>query len=188
LPTGYHLELGGEHEARKEASDRLLWLGLASLVCIFVLLYLDFKTLRLTTLVMLSVPLAAVGGVASVVLTGGDLSLGSLVGFVTLFGVTIRNGILLISHYEHLRREEKLPLDAALIFRGASERLAPILMTAGTTALGLLPLILSGTLPGSEIEHPMAIVIVGGLLSSTFLTLFVLPVLYFRYGQRTATV
>lgn len=184
LPTGYHVELGGEYEARQAAGNRLVLLGCAALVGIFMLLYLDFKTLRLTTLIMLSVPLACVGGVAAVLLTGGDLSLGSLVGFVTLFGVAIRNGILLISHYEHLRHEGSTSDPATLILRGASERLAPILMTAGTTALGLLPLIVSGELPGSEIEHPMAIVIVGGLVSSTFLTLFVLPVLYSRYGNK----
>lgn len=183
LPTGYHLEIGGEYEARSEAAQRLFLLGMASLVGIFVLLYLDFKTVRLTTLVMLSVPLAAVGGIAAVLFTGGNLSLGSLVGFVTLFGVTIRNGILLISHYEHLRTEQPTLADQALILHGASERLAPILMTAATTALGLLPLILSGELPGSEIEHPMAIVIVGGLISSTLLTLFVLPAVYARYGR-----
>lgn len=178
LPTGYHLEIGGEYQARSEAAQRLGLLSIASLVGIFVLLYLDFKTIRLTSLVMMSVPLAAVGGVAAVLLTGGNLSLGSLVGFVTLFGVTIRNGILLISHYEHLRQEDPQADLRSVLLRGAAERLAPILMTAGTTALGLLPLILSGELPGSEIEHPMAVVIVGGLLSSTFLTLFVLPVLY----------
>lgn len=183
LPSGYHWEIGGEYQARSEAAQRMLWLGLASLIGIFVLLYLDFKTVRLTTLVMLSVPLAAVGGVVAVLATGGDLSLGSLVGFVTLFGVTIRNGILLISHYEHLRNEGSTPDERSLLITGAAERLAPILMTAGTTALGLLPLIVAGKSPGSEIEYPMAIVITGGLISSTLLTLFVLPAVYERFGR-----
>jgi len=182
LPDGYHLEIGGEHLARSRAARRLTLLGGASLLGIFVLLYLDFKSARLTTLVMLSVPPAAVGGIAAVMATGGDLSLGSLVGFVTLFGLSIRNGILLVSRFEHLRAEQPAADVRTLVIQGASERLAPILMTAATTALGLLPLIASGALPGSEIEHPMAIVIVGGLASATLLTLFVLPVAYRRFS------
>jgi len=185
LPAaGYRLEFGGEYEARKEAQGRLMWFGAASLLGIFVLLYLDFKTLRLTLMVMTSVPLACVGGVAAVVLSGGNVSMGSLVGFVTVFGIAVRNGILLISHYRHLERDESMPLDGELIMRGAMERVVPILMTAGTAALGLLPLVIFGELPGNEIEHPMAVVILGGLVSSTALTLFVLPVLYQRLATR----
>ena len=123
-------------------------------------------------------------GVAAVLLSGGDVSLGSMVGFVTVFGIAIRNGILLISHYQHLQYQEQMPFDRELILRGAAERLAPILMTASSTALALLPLVVLGNLPGHEIEHPMAVVIIGGLVSSTFLTLFLLPVLYELLGGR----
>jgi Cu/Ag efflux pump CusA len=185
-PSGYHLEFGGEYEARNDAQRRLWLLGSVALVGIFVLLYLDFKTVRLTAMVMLSVPLACVGGVAAVLLEGGDVSLGSMVGFVTVFGVAVRNGILLISHYEHLAKQEGVPFGHELIVRGALERLTPILMTAAATALTLVPLVVLGDRPGYEIEHPMAVVIVGGLISSTLLSLVVLPVLYQRFGRQNA--
>lgn len=186
LPAGYRLEFGGEYEARSEAQQRLLVLSAVALVGIFVLLYVDLRSAKLALLVMVSVPLACVGGLVSVLLAGGDISLGSLVGFVTVFGVAIRNGILLISHYQHLQQDEGMAFGPELIMRGAAERLAPILMTASSTALALLPLILFGNLPGHEIEYPMAIVIVGGLISSTFLTLILLPVLYERFGKTAA--
>lgn len=182
LPAGYHFEFAGEFAAKAEAQQRMIWLSAGSLLGILVLLYLDFRRLRLCLLVMFSVPLACVGGVVSVFLAGGDLSLGSLVGFVTVFGVAVRNGILLISNYEHLQAKGE-PLGTELILRGSVERLAPILMTAGTTALAIVPLVVSGNLPGHEIEHPMAVVIMGGLLSSTLLTLFVLPSFYLRFGK-----
>jgi CzcA family heavy metal efflux pump len=178
MPAGYHLEFGGEYEARSAAERQLLLMSAVALVGIFILLYLDLKSTRLALLVMLSVPLACVGGIAGVLLTGGDVSLGSLVGFVTVFGISVRNGILLISHYQHLQQNEGLSMGRELILKGASERLIPILMTASSTALALLPLILFGNLPGHEIEYPMAIVITGGLISSTFLTLILLPVLF----------
>lgn len=182
LPDGYHVEYAGEFQAKAEAQQRLLLLGAASLVGIFVLLYLDFRSMMLSAMVMLSVPLACVGGVAAVFFSGGNVSMGSLVGFVTVFGVAVRNGILLISNYQHLQAAQ-VPFGRELILRGSVERLSPILMTAATTALAILPLVISGNLPGHEIEHPMAVVIMGGLLSSTFLTLFVLPVLYERIGR-----
>ncbi|MBI1246714.1 CusA/CzcA family heavy metal efflux RND transporter [bacterium] len=188
LPPGYHLELGGEYEARNDAQTRLLLLSCVALLGIFALLYLDLKSAKLALLVMVSVPLACVGGVASMLLTGGEVSLGSLVGFVTVFGVAVRNGILLISHYQHLQQDEKMAMGHDLIMRGASERLAPILMTAFSTALALLPLILFGNLPGHEIEYPMAVVIVGGLLSSTFLTLILLPVLYEFFATKPKSI
>ena len=182
LPAGYHFEFAGEFAAKADAQQRMLSLGAASLLGILLLLYLDFRSLKLSLLVMLSVPLACVGGVVSVFVSGGDLSLGSMVGFVTVFGVAVRNGILLISNYRHLE-DQGHSFDAALILRGSVERLAPILMTAATTALAIVPLVVSGNLPGHEIEHPMAIVIMGGLISSTLLTLFVLPAIYLRFGQ-----
>jgi len=177
LLPGYRIEYAGEHAARAEAQSRLLLLSAAALLGIFMLLYLDLQSMRLSLLVMLSVPLACVGGVAAIVLTGGNVSLGSLVGFVTVFGIAVRNGILLITSFRHLQASEPTLSTREIIVRGAGERLAPILMTAGSTALALFPLIIHGNLPGHEIEHPMAIVIVGGLMSSTFLTLYVLPVL-----------
>ncbi|MHB1038454.1 MAG: efflux RND transporter permease subunit [Pirellulales bacterium] len=178
LPSGYHLEFGGEYQARAEASRRLMLLGAASVLGIFMLLYLDFQSVRLALVIMASVPLAAVGGVAAVFLGGGNVSLGSLVGFVTVFGIAVRNGILLVSHYQHLQSEEGMAFGGELLLRGARERLVPIVMTASTAALGLLPLVVLGNRPGHEIEHPMAVVILGGLVSSTFLTLLVLPALY----------
>lgn len=185
LAAGYHLEFGGEYEARQAAQQKLILLTAAALIGIFVLLYLDFQQVGLTLLVMLSVPLAGAGGIAAVLLAGGNVSLGSLVGFVTVFGIAVRNGILLISHYQHLRSVEKMPFGRPLIVRGAAERLAPILMTACTTGLALLPLVVLGDRPGHEIERPMAIVILGGLISSTFLSLVLLPALYSWIGRRT---
>lgn len=177
LPSGYHMEFAGEHAARIEAIARLVLYGSLSLVGIFALLYLDFRSVRQALLVMLSVPFAGIGGIFAVAATGGNVSLGTLVGFVTLFGIAVRNGILLISHFQHLSTVDHMPWGPALILRGASERLAPILMTSAATGLALLPLIVAGNRPGHEIEFPMAVVIVGGLTSSVLLTLGLLPVL-----------
>lgn len=184
LPTGYHYEFAGEFTAKADAQQRMIWLSSASLLGILLLLYLDFRRLRLCLLVMFSVPLACIGGILSVYLSGGDLSLGSLVGFVTVFGIAVRNGILLISNFEHLRLQSPQYQAAMmdLVLKGSVERLAPILMTAATTALAIIPLVVSGNLPGHEIEHPMAVVIMGGLISSTLLTLFVLPAVYLKFG------
>lgn len=187
LPDGYHFEYAGEFTAKAEAQQRMIWLSSASLLGILVLLYLDFRSLRNSLLVMLSVPLACVGGVFSAYLAGGDISLGSLVGFVTVFGIAVRNGILLISNYQHLLQRGE-PFSQELILKGSVERIAPILMTAGTTVLAIIPLVISGNLPGHEIEHPMAVVIVGGIISSTLLTLFLLPTVFWRFGRSPATV
>ncbi|MDB5390923.1 MAG: AcrB/AcrD/AcrF family protein [Planctomycetaceae bacterium] len=185
LPEGYHLEYAGEFQAKAEAQQRLLLLSAASLVGILILLYLDFRSWTLALMILLSVPLACVGGVISVLLTGGAISLGSLVGFITVFGIAVRNGIMLVSNYQHLR-QSGIPVGTDLVLRGSIERLAPILMTAATTALAILPLVISGNLPGHEIEHPMAVVIMGGLISSTFLTLFVMPAVYIVAGYACA--
>jgi len=131
----------------------------------------------------LSLPFALIGSVLAVILSGGVLSLGSLVGFITVLGIAARNGIMLVSHYRHLETEEDEPFGERLALRGAEERLAPILMTALTAMLALLPIVVRGNVPGQEIEHPMAVVIVGGLLTSTFLNLFLLPALYARFGE-----
>jgi CzcA family heavy metal efflux pump len=187
-PPGYHPHLLGEHAARTSARSRLVWLGLLAFCAIVLVLYQDFRSLRLTTLVVMTLPFALVGGVGASLLAGGSLSLGSLVGFVTVLGIAARNGIMLVSHYRQLHHEEPTLAPRALVLRGSEERLAPILMTALATALALVPLVISGNQPGHEIEHPLAVVILGGLVTSTLLNLFLLPALYLRFvGQPSQT-
>ncbi|MFD1103840.1 efflux RND transporter permease subunit [Sphingobium olei] len=180
---GYHAKVLGEYAALKESRQRLWTTGLLCLIGILILVWLEFRSGRITALVAVSLPFALVGGVVAVALTGGLLSLGSLVGFVTVIGIAARNGIMLLSHYHHLRVHEGEPFGPALILRGAEERLVPILMTAACAGLALVPLIVAGNAPGHEIEHPMAIVILGGLVSSTLLNLFLMPALYARFGE-----
>ena len=181
--TGYSPRVLGEYAALQESRQRLWSTGLLCLIGILLLVWLEFRSGRITALVALSLPFALVGGVVGVALTGGVLSLGSLVGFVTVIGISARNGIMLLSHYDHLRRVEGEAFGPALILRGAEERLVPILMTALCAGLALLPLVVAGDKPGHEIEHPMAIVILGGLVSSTLLNLFLMPALYARFGE-----
>jgi len=182
--AGYHPEVLGEYAERQAAQSQLLWLGLASLAAILVLLFADFQSVRLVLLIALTLPFALIGGVFAAWLGGGVLSLGSLVGFVTVLGIAARNGILLVSHYRHLEQEEGMRFSPQLVLQGAEERLVPILMTATTAAFALLPLVLKGNVPGNEIERPMALVILGGLVTSTVLNLFLLPALYARFSQR----
>lgn len=183
MPAGVYAVFGGESEARAQSQRDLLVYGAISLVGIALLLFLALRSRRGVVLVMANLPFALVGGVCSVLLSGGNLSLGSMVGFVTLFGISLRNSIMLISHYEHLVRVDRRPWDAQTAVRGASERLVPILMTALVTALALLPLAVTSGAAGNEIEGPMAIVILGGLVTSTVLNLIVLPTLALRYGH-----
>jgi CzcA family heavy metal efflux pump len=183
LPQGIYTELGGTGTAQREARRELLRNSLLAAAGIIMLLWLAFGERSRLLLVLANLPFALVGGVFAVFLTGGLLSLGSLVGFVTLFGIATRNAVMLISHYDHLVTREGEPWGPATAVRGALERLGPILMTALVTALGLLPLALGSGDPGREIEGPMAIVILGGLVTSTLLSLFVLPALAFRYGR-----
>ncbi len=180
---GYHPEFLGEYAARQASQNRLLLLSAFSLLGILVLLHVDFQSLRLTLLVALTLPFALIGGVAGAFLGGGVLSLGSLVGFVTVLGIAARNGIMLVSHYRHLETDESLPFGRELVLLGAEERLAPILMTAACAGLALLPLVVKGNIPGHEIEYPMAVVILGGLATSTLLNLFLMPALYARFGR-----
>jgi CzcA family heavy metal efflux pump len=187
FPPGYHVEVLGEWAERKAAQSRLAWLSAASLAGIIVLLFSDFQSLRLTLLSALTLPFALIGGVIAAWLGGGVISLGSMVGFVTILGIAARNGILLVSHYRHLEREEGQSFGLALVLRGSEERLLPILMTAATAGLALLPIVLKGEVPGNEIERPMAWVILGGLVTSTALNLCLLPALYLRFG-RASTV
>jgi Cu/Ag efflux pump CusA len=151
-------------------------------VGVLILLQLAFGSGRLAILSFLTLPSALVGGLLAAYLGGGVISLGSLVGFFTILGIAARNGILMINHYQHLEREEGEPFGPGLVIRGARERLSPILMTALATGLALVPLVVAGDLPGHEIEHPMAIVILGGLATSTALNLLLVPVLYLRFG------
>jgi CzcA family heavy metal efflux pump len=183
FPREYHAEVLGESTELNAAQDRLLGFGLAAAAAIFLLLHAAFGSLRLAVLTFLLLPTALVGGVLAVWLGDGVLSLGSLVGFLTVFGIAARNGILMISHFRHLERYEGEPFGPGLVLRGAQERLAPILMTASATGLALIPLAIPGAIPGHEIEHPMAIVILGGLVTATLLNLFVLPSLYLRFGR-----
>ncbi len=183
MPLGYHAAILGESTELNAAQSRLTLFGLGAAILIFLLLQAAFGSLRLATLTFVLLPTALVGGALAVWLGDGVLSLGSLVGFLTVFGIAARNGILMISHFQHLEQEEGMAFGPALVLRGAKERLAPILMTACATGLALVPLVWAGSIPGHEIEHPMAIVILGGLVTSTLLNLFVLPSLYLRFGK-----
>jgi CzcA family heavy metal efflux pump len=183
LPLGYRVELLGEYTERQAAQRSLLGWALVAAAGIFALLCVVFGRTRLAVLVFLTLPTALVGGVLIVWFKGGIISLGSLVGFFTVLGIVARNGIMLISHYQHLEEEEGEPFGPGLVLRGASERLAPILMTALTTGLALLPLVIFGEVAGQEIEYPMGMVILGGLVTSTLLNLFVVPPLYLRFGK-----
>jgi Cu/Ag efflux pump CusA len=180
---GYHPEFLGEFAARAASQRRLFALAAMSLVGIYLLLQLDFRSWKLASLVLFTVPFALVGGVVGTILQGGVLSLGSLVGFVTVLGIAARNGIMLVSHYRHLEEVEGEEFGPALVIRGSAERLSPILMTALATGLALVPLIIGGNKPGHEIEYPMAVVILGGLITSTILNLFLLPPLYAAWGR-----
>jgi Cu/Ag efflux pump CusA len=183
FPQGYHAEVVGEASELTEAQGRLGLFGLAAAAAIFLLLQAAFGSLRLAALAFLLLPISLVGGVLAVKLGSGILSLGSLVGFLTVFGIAARNGILMISHFQHLERVEGEPFGPELVLRGAKERLAPIMMTALATGLAIVPLAYAGSIPGHEIEHPMAIVILGGLVTSTLLNLFIIPSLYLRFGR-----
>jgi CzcA family heavy metal efflux pump len=178
LPAGYTASLQGEAAERASAEHRLAWLGLGALVVILLLLQAAFRSWRLALMLMITLPMALVGGVLAAWGGLGTITLGALVGFFTVLGIAARNGILMIAHFRHLEAEEGMPFGRDLVVRGASERLSPILMTALATALALVPLILYGDQPGQEIEFPMAIVILGGLATSTLLNLLVLPPLY----------
>ena len=183
MPEGYFVTYGGQFESAQSSSRMILLLSLLSIGAILVLLYTEFKSFRDALLVMVNLPLALIGGVIAIRLTDGIISVASLVGFITLFGIAARNGILLLSHYHTLMDIEKLSLREA-ITRGSLERMNPILMTALCAGLALLPLALGGGQPGKEIQTPMAIVILGGLVSSTALNMVVIPALYFRFGAR----
>jgi Cu/Ag efflux pump CusA len=188
FPLGYHFEIKGEFAERQAAQRNLLTAGAIAVIAIFFLLYTSFGSWRPTFLTFFTLPWALVGGVLTAYLSGGILSLGSLVGLLTILGIATRNGIMMISHFKHLEEEEGQPFGPDLVLRGARERIAPIMMTALTTGLALVPLVIAGNIPGQEIEYPMAIVILGGLVTSTLLNLLVVPTLYLRFGKPRQSV
>jgi Cu/Ag efflux pump CusA len=179
----YYPEFLGEWAERQASARKLYALSALAVVGIVLLLYVDFQSWRPTLIVALTVPFALIGGVMAIVISGDKLSLGALVGFVTVLGIAARNGIMMVSHWRHLELVEQEPFGSPLVLRGAEERLVPILMTALATGLALIPLVVAGNKPGHEIEYPLAVVIVGGLVTSTVLNLFLLPPLYLRFGK-----
>jgi CzcA family heavy metal efflux pump len=183
FPIGYRAELLGEFKERQDAQQRMLLFGIGAAAMIFLLLQASFRSWRLATLSFLTLPMALVGGAIAAYIGGGILSLGSLVGFFTVFGIAARNGILMINHFQHLEEEEGETFGPRLVLRGARERLSPILMTTLACGLALVPLVVAGSVPGNEIEHPLAVVVIGGLFTSTLLNLFVVPALYLRFGR-----
>ena len=183
FPLGYHAEVLGEFQEREAAQSKLLLAGSISVIAIFFLLYTSFNNWRMTILTFFTLPWALVGGALAAYSSSGIISLGSMVGLLTILGIATRNGIMMISHFQHLEEQEGEPFGANLVLRGARERIAPIMMTALTTGLALLPLIIAGDIPGQEIEYPMAVVILGGLLTSTLLNLLVVPILYLHFGK-----
>jgi Cu/Ag efflux pump CusA len=187
-PLGYHAELLGEYAERQAASGRLRLFAIVAALGVFLLLQASFASWRLAALSFATLPIALIGGVIAAYLGGGIISLGSLVGFFTVLGIVARNGIMLISHYQHLERFEGVPFGPQLVIQGARERVVPIMMTVLTTGLVLIPLILAGQIPGNEIEHPMAIVIFGGLITATLLNLFIVPALYLRFGKPQSAI
>ncbi|MDR0962905.1 MAG: efflux RND transporter permease subunit, partial [Mediterranea sp.] len=177
LPEGYHVEYGGQFESEQAASRILLFTSLMSIVVIFLLLYHEFRSIKESAVVLINLPLALIGGVFALLFTTGEVSIPAIIGFISLFGIATRNGMLLISHYNHLQLEEGMSVRDSVL-KGSLDRLNPILMTALSSALALIPMALGGDLPGNEIQSPMAKVILGGLLTSTFLNGFIIPTVY----------
>jgi Cu/Ag efflux pump CusA len=184
--TGYHLEFLGKFAEAQASRRRILVVSAIAFVAITLVLYIDFQSWRLVLMMIVPLPFALLGGVAGTHLVGGVVSLGALVGFFTVLGMAARNGIMLISTIA-IEEHEGVRFGPELVIQGAEERLAPILMTVLTTGLALIPLIMTGNVPGQEIEYPMAFDIVGELATSTLLNLFVLPIIYGRFATPTAS-
>jgi len=181
LPPGYFVRYGGQFESGREAARRITILSLFSIAAIFLIMFRTFDSVRTALLLMVNLPLALAGGVLAVLSVGGTVNVATLVGFITLFGIAVRNGILLVSRYRDLQAAGFSAADS--IRRGSTERLAPILMTALTAGLALIPLALGIGEPGKEIQAPLAVVVLGGLLTSTFLNMVVVPALFLRFGR-----
>lgn len=186
LPTGYFVSYEGDYEAQRAASRNLAVIGVGVLIAVFGVLYWHFKNANLAAQVMLSIPTAFIGGMIGVWLSGGVVSTASLIGFVSLIGIVSRNGIMLVSHYIHLLKKENAEWGEEMIVRGSLERVVPVCMTALTAALALVPLILAADEPGKELLHPLAVVIFGGLMSSTLLEVLIRPGVFYRFGRAAA--
>ena len=186
LPEGYFITLGGQFQAQEEASRLVGLLSIVSLVLMFVVLYSRYQSVTLSMLIMANIPLALVGAVLGLWISGQPLSVAALVGFITLAGISVRNGILKVSHYLNLMRTEGEVFDHTMIVRGSLERLSPVLMTALVTAFALAPLLFEAERPGTEILHPVAVVIFCGLISSTLLDSFLTPVMFWLFGRKDA--
>jgi CzcA family heavy metal efflux pump len=181
LPEGYYVEYGGQFESEASASRTLAWTSLGALFVVFMLLYQEFKNLRQCILILINIPLAMIGGVLILVLTGAELNIPAIIGFISLLGITTRNGMLLVNRYNALQ-DDGVALKERIML-GSSDRLLPIIMTALTSALALIPLAVNGDAPGNEIQSPMAVVILGGLLSATVLNLLVIPAIYYLMNK-----
>ena len=176
LPEGYRIEFGGQFESEARASQTLMLTSLIAIVIIFLLLFQEFKNFKLAGIILLNLPLALIGGVFAIFITSGILSIPAIIGFITLFGIATRNGILLVSHYQNLQQNGVAITET--VIKGSADRLNPILMTALTAALALIPLAVQGNLAGNEIQSPMAKVILGGLITSTLLNIYIVPIVY----------
>lgn len=185
LPESYFIEYGGQFESQEKASKLIFFLGLLSLLGIFFVLYLHFKSVALTLQIMLNVPLALIGSIIAIYLTEKELSVATMIAFITLCGIATRNGIMMISHYIHLMKEEGESFSEHMVIRGSIERLVPVLMTALSAVLALSPLLFARGEPGKEILYPVAVVIIGGLISSTLLDIFVTPAIFYKYGKKS---
>ncbi|MDA1180373.1 MAG: efflux RND transporter permease subunit, partial [Planctomycetota bacterium] len=186
LPEGYFIEYGGQFESQQRATRTIVVLAGLSVVGMFVVLLVLFPSVRVVLQILNALPTAFIGGVLALVLTGQTLTVASLVGFISLGGIAVRNGILLVTHYFHLMQEEGEDFTHAMILRGSLERLAPVLMTALTAGIGLIPLVLGGDEPGREILYPVATVILGGLVTSTFCEFLIHPGLFWRFSGKDA--
>lgn len=190
LPDGYHIEYGGQFESEQTAARTLLATSVISILIIFMLLFNQFKNVRQSVVILLNLPLSLIGGILAVSITDGVISIPAIIGFISLFGIATRNGMLLIARYNDLRSEGMSLTES--VKTGSADRLNPIIMTALTSALALIPLVIGGDLPGNEIQSPMAKVILGGLFTSTLLNGFIIPIMYIitnrkQAGKETAT-